>query len=441
LGDSGPPQAEVRRGLGASAASLALFRISVALVLLLSSSVWTAPRWAGLPRALFVAPEGLRWFAAHVPIDPTLAAALRGLLVLGALLGLVGLYTRAAFALVTVAGFYVLALPQLSGSVIHDMHLLWFAALLAASPSGDAWSVDAWRAGRRFAAPEGPRYAWPLDVACLLFAAIYFFPGFWKLATSGVDWFWSDNLRNQMYWKWFQNGWLPLVRIDRWPTLCRLAALGVVLFELGFVLLVLRRRLRPLAALFGVAFHLLSELFLRIPFFGLWGLYLVFFDARRVAHWAGWTLPSAGVDGRPPTRFARALGVGLLAVVTVQGARGAVQAWPFGCYPTFAWTVGTELPDVALEAVRPDGTTREILLGPRRPEIWALSWRVAGAYGQPPTRAALAGFWQIARRDPQVAASSAGATQMRFHRVMRSVIPEERERPARRVAALGALDL
>ncbi|HEY0709074.1 MAG TPA: HTTM domain-containing protein, partial [Polyangia bacterium] len=273
-----------RGATSASAFNLALFRISLSAMVLLSPEIRTAAAWAQLPRSLFVVPEGLGWFVAHVPITPTIARVASYLFVAGALCALAGWRTRLALAVVTGAGFYILALPQLSGSVNHNMHFLWFSALLAASPSGDAWSIDAWRAGRGWKSPEGPQYAWPIDVACLLFGAIYFFPGFWKLATSGLDWIWSDNLRNHMYWKWFESGWTPAFRIDRHPLLCRLGAAAVVAFELTFPCLVLRRSLRPIAAVGGVAFHLATEWIVRIPFFGLWGLYLVLLDGRRIAN-------------------------------------------------------------------------------------------------------------------------------------------------------------
>jgi hypothetical protein len=420
----------------ASAFNLALFRISVAAMVLLQPELRTAEAWAGLPRSLLVAPEGLHWFVAYVPINPTLAAVVRLVLVVAALLALVGWWARLACLGVLLAGFYVFALAQLAGSVVHNMHLLWFAALLAASPCGDAISVDAWRAGR-LTAPEGPRYGFPIDVACCLLGVIYFFPGFWKLATSGIEWFWSDNLRNQMYWKWFQNGWLPPVRIDRWPFLCRLGGLAVVAFEVSFVGLVLRRRLRPVAAGLGLVFHLATELFLKIPFFGLWGLYLVLIDGRRVATWAGWKIATTGPDSAPPGRLVRGVAVLLLVGATVQGARGAVQAWPLGCYPTFAWTVGSEMPDLALEAVQADGRAVEILLGPRRPALWALTWQVSGAYGRAPRPEALADFWKLVRHDPRV--QPQGAVTVRFYRVSRSVIPERWNQPARREALVGEI--
>ena len=93
-----------------------------------------------------------------------------------------------------------------------------------------------------------------LATAWGLLAAVYFFPGLWKLRESGLDWIFSGNLQNQMYWKWYQTGAMPAWRIDRHPALVQLGALGVVLFELGFPLLLWRRGTRACAAALGLVF-------------------------------------------------------------------------------------------------------------------------------------------------------------------------------------------
>lgn len=422
-----------------SAFNLALVRISVAAVVLLSPETYQGPAWAALDPSLRTPPEGLGWFVASGAIDPTAVKLARLALVAGAALALLGVRARAALVVVTMAGFYTFALAQLAGSVQHDMHLLWFTALLAASPCADALAL-----GRPAGGGDavGARYAWPIDVACLLLAAIYFFPGLWKVATSGIDWIATDNLRNQMYWKWHQlGGWTPWLRIDRSSALCRAGALGVVAFELSFPLLVLFRPARPVAAVGGLLFHLLSELFLKIPFFGLWGCYLVLVDGRRIAAWAGWARGATSPDPRPPGAAARLLGVSLLAAALVQGARGAVQAWPFGCYPTFQWTVGDTIPDVEIEAVALDGRRAVVPPRGRSSAEWALTWRIAGAYGAPPTPAALAAYWALVRQDGRVAAAVGQATRVRFHAVARSVLPDDRGRIVRRGRLLGELTL
>ena len=120
------------------ASSLALFRIALAAVVLRTPELHDAERWSDAPAALRVAPVGVGWALDALPITPSLVHLASVVLTVAAVLGLVGLFTRVALTAVTVALAYLLLVPQLGGMVLHDHHLLWFAALLAASPSGDA---------------------------------------------------------------------------------------------------------------------------------------------------------------------------------------------------------------------------------------------------------------------------------------------------------------
>jgi len=412
--------------------NLAALRISVAILLLISPETYSGPRIAALPSELRIPPEGLGWLMSTLPVTPEFARGAQWILVISASLGLVGLWTRASLAIATVSGLYVLGLFQLTGSVTHDMHLLWFAALCAAGPSGDVLSLDRVIARRRGAAMPAPslRVAVPLLFARVLLGLVYFFPGFWKLAESGASWVTSENLKNQMHWKWFQNGALPPLRIDRWDGLIHAGALGVVLLELVFPLLVIFPRTRVVAALGGLAFHVLSQIFLFIPFPSLWGCYTMLVD---------WGRARAADDSRAPSSFrarlaaapfAATLGVVFVLLVFVQGARNRVQAWPFACYPTFQWTVGDTMPDLVLEAVAADGSTRLLPDGPggggaRSPDGWAMAWNVAGLYsGHAPSPETLRAYLAHAREKPGVDDGLRTATAVRFYRAWYSVRPE-----------------
>ncbi len=382
-----------------------------------------------------------------VPVTPGFANAAQWILVVSTALGLLGLWTRASFAVATVSGVYVLGLFQLTGSVTHDMHLLWFAALCAAGPSGDALSLDRLLARRRGEAEPVPslRIAVPLFFARTLLGLVYFFPGFWKLATSGASWIVSDNLKNQMQWKWFQNGALPPLRIDRWDGLIHAGALGVVLFELSFPLLVIFPRTRVVAALGGLAFHVLSQVFLFIPFPSLWGCYTMLVD------WGRAPVP----DERRPSFRARlaaapvaaALGTVLVVLVFVQGVRNRVQAWPFACYPTFQWVVGDTMPDLVLEAVARDGTTRLLPDGPggggkRGPDGWAMAWNVAGLYsGRLPSQETLRAYVAHAREKPGVEEGLHDAVTVRFYRAWYSVRPEHWHEAPVKAEHIGDVDI
>ena len=418
--------------------NLAVFRIAVCAILLVAGEWRQALSWCAFPAALRIPPEGLGWALGVVPITPALARIAQVAFVVAAPLGLVGLYARASLTVVTVSALYLFALPQLTGSVLHDMHLLWFAALLAASPCGDALSVDSWRARRRGSPlPSEPSvaYAWPLVCARVALGCVYLFPGFWKITSSGWAWIASDNLRNQMYWKWYENDWIPSIRIDGIPALCHLSAFAVVAFELSFLPLALFRRTRVLAAIGGFVFHTATQAIMRIGFFGLWGCYVILFD------WA-WLEEREPVGPARPLSRAWPLGAAIVAAVAIQGARGAVQAWPFACYPTFQWMVGTEIPDVVMTATLSDGRTVRLPAVPKSQAAWAVAWSVAGTSSHgPPSETAMRAYWERAARDPRVAKLVTDAREVQIARGWFSVLPGDRGQPPRREEPLGTITL
>jgi predicted DCC family thiol-disulfide oxidoreductase YuxK len=190
---------------------------------------------------------------------------------------------------------YVMGITQVYGKVSHDHELIWFMAILAVSRSGDALSVDAIlesrkRADRGITDPPAPSisYALPLRFASVLLGIVYFFPGFWKFWSTGFAWALSDNLKFQMYSKWMEfDGWTPIFRLDWHPWLYRTMALGTIGFEMSFLFLIFFPRLRRLAALGGVMFHVGSLVFLRIFFYDLLILYVALFDVSGALHKLG----------------------------------------------------------------------------------------------------------------------------------------------------------
>jgi hypothetical protein len=344
----------------------------------------------------------------------------------------------------TLAAYYLFALSQLSGAVWHDMHLLWMGALLAASPCDEALAYD--RRGEP-AAPDSTRYGLPLLVARLLLGCVYFFPGFHKLATSGLAWALSDNLRNQMWWKWAEHGTAGALRVDRVPWLLHAGGLFVLAFELSFPVLALSRRARPWLAVAGVVFHVLAGALFRIPFVSLWALYVVLVDPRGLRPRAA--KAGAAQESLTSSRLAAAagpalritpitavVGAALVAGALVQGARGQMRSFPFACYPTFQWMVGTEMPDLVVEVETTDG--RRVALphardpaGYRTQRQWGEIWSLAGVTG-PVSSARLRAYYDEVRRVEPARSLAAGAVRARFYRSHVSVVPEQRGAPTPR---------
>jgi hypothetical protein len=425
-----------------AALDLAVFRITIAATIANSASVMVAERWASLPEEVRSAPLGVGWLLPHLPIDPDLVHAAKLVLFAACACGAIGLFSRASFAIVAICTSYVLLVPQLGGAVFHDHHLLWFAILLAASPCGDALSVDAHLAKRRGAPPptHGRAHGAAVRTAWILLGLVFFFPGVHKLAESGLDWIFSDNLRNQLWWKWAMNPSLePSLRIDRHPILLRALAAATIAFELSFLPLVFWRRTRALAVLGALVFHQATDYFMGIHFAVLFVCYTVFVPWEAVVQKLGWKIAFRSEPERS-TAPVSITSAALVLAVGIAGALGATQAYPFACYPTFEWIVLDRMPGLAIEIERAGGEREDIdraLYMDAGPRGWALEWRLAGVYDGV-DRARIEAWWRQTSARPALRERIAAARSIRFHRVSRSVDPDHRgeERSRRPILTL-----
>jgi predicted DCC family thiol-disulfide oxidoreductase YuxK len=289
--------------------NLAILRIVFFAVLFQFVDVEHVVWFSQIPPELRFPPVGLGWLLPYVPVNPTAVAFTAVMLRACCLSALVGLFSRTSAGLAALLSLYVLGVPQLYGKVNHYHYLVAFAALLAASPCGDALSCDAVRAAWRRAdrgqtAPPEPSmaYAVPLRFVWLLVGLLYVFPGFWKLWSSGFDWAFSDNLSLQMHAKWLEYGdWTPFFRLDLHPLLFQTAAFLTIVFEISFVFLIFFPRVRLLAPLGGLVFHTLTYVFMVI-FFNVTAVYVAFVDWSALSIRLGrWLFPepmSLVYDGR-----------------------------------------------------------------------------------------------------------------------------------------------
>jgi hypothetical protein len=411
-----------------AAVNLAVFRIVVCLTVLASADVHAAPGWARLPPQLPV-PGSLQVLTV-LPFGPALARPAWAILLVASLLGVLGLWTRWALAVATLAAAYLLGLPQLAGQPTHVHHLVWFLALLAASPSGDALSLDALRSGERLRDGlrlHGRRYGVPLLYAWLLLAAVFFFPGLWKVVTSGSAWIAADNLRNLLHWKWLQNGLSP-PRIDRWPGLLTLLAAMAVAFELSAPALLWHHHTRLVLLVGALLFHAFTAAFLGIHFGVLWACYVVLIDWGRLARRRPPGEP-IGADPRAPLRSTLVVGTLLLVGVVQAGARHDMRGWPFACYPTFQWLSPDTTPGVDVELVDARGQSRIVsapLLFPpsERPAAWNAVLRVTAAPLPERRDRARRHLLPLLQQRSSLRTLLPGARTVRLWRVVRPVRPE-----------------
>ena len=210
------------------------------------------PLWAAVPlerRVRFlillpVAVERLLFGVAHL----TLVAAMLGVWSRAACLasGLL-LYHFAPFETALWTGN-----PYLRGLTIPTLGLL----ILSFSRCGDALAVWPYR---KDAAPSAD-YTWPLKLTQLLFAQIYFFSGYAKLATSGLEWASAANIRghllvlNQLLE--FPPG-SPGFVLASSPLACAIVGWAGLLFDLAFPLVLFSQTavlwMLPAAILFHAA--------------------------------------------------------------------------------------------------------------------------------------------------------------------------------------------
>jgi hypothetical protein len=391
-------------------------------------------RFARLDSALIVPPLGWGQMATWFPRDVVLAESAAVVFFVFTFLTLIGLWTRISVALAVFAGFYLLTVPQLFGKINHSHFLVQFGLLLACSPSGDALSIDALIAKRRGcgipALATSRRYAAPLQAVMVLMGIYYFFPGAWKVIHLGLDWFRPSHLRaviettiavgtptHFQLWILHQSALLSI------------GAFFTIVFEMGWILLVIPRRTRPLVIAMGLLFHNMTSLMMNISFWGLqlcyvalvnWGGVVIFLSRhfRSVKTATEQWSRAIKDDGRSQT-LGRAfpwLAGFLIVAMVLAGIGHAVNSWPIACFPTFDGPSAAPLQTIlVLEVHTREGTILDeplsydrALQANYRWEIWQIMTRAEGCTDNFESEArarALLGLWQGVH--PKIDAASA----------------------------------
>ncbi|MBN2624270.1 MAG: hypothetical protein JXA83_12910 [Acidimicrobiales bacterium] len=183
--------------------------------------------------------------------------------VVGALAALAAALRRRPQLTFAVAWVCYLVLAGLRGSrgkVLHnDLLLLWVSAPFLFAPA----VVDIRdRVARR-------RYGWPVRVAIVITALIYFFAGYHKLRRSGLEWAYGDNMRYVALWgpSIGSPGWRDLAQwTGEHIWVSRASGVFILGFELAFPVVVFVRRLRVWFALAAVFLHATTWLLLGLDY-------------------------------------------------------------------------------------------------------------------------------------------------------------------------------
>lgn len=338
-----------------TATDLAIFRILFfgffAIGLILNPSVISdqVEPFLNLPNSSQVSLPFMSWYPKVVPINEALLRIALILLYISILTSLLGLKTRWSIVIFTISLLYLFAIPNLFGKVNQNHHLIWFPAILAFSPCSDRFSLDAYFQKRKSRAirSSSRSYTLPFLLIWLLIGLIYFFPGFWKLWSNGLDWCLTENVRNQMYYKWFalslndSNTWIPFFRIDQYPILYKAAGIFTVVFELSFIPLIFNKKTRMLGGLIGIVFHVGTFVFMNIFFIVLVWSYLSFVNWNKISFLRERSIDQIHFSSTFGYTLTKWIGITLIISSIVFGL-GKWNSWPFTVYPTFDGLVEEE---------------------------------------------------------------------------------------------------
>ena len=222
-------------------------------------------------------------------------------------LAAVGLFTRSAL-LTLGLGYWTLVGHQWSYGELHHTEALYCIAfvLLALSPSGRCYSLDAWL-GRRRRRPErwGPdartdTATWaPRLIQCLLGVA-YFSAGSGKLLDGGLYWMNGETLQQIVLTDYVRFGMPAGLWLVQSFWLCVAGAVMTIVVETFFFVAVFVTRARKYVLAAGAALHLGIYFTMAAPFFTWMVLYVVFVDFEALRRWADRKPRSASATLRRP---------------------------------------------------------------------------------------------------------------------------------------------
>lgn len=339
-----------------------------------------------LPESAQVPLPFMSWYPKVIPINETLVSIALVLFYISIFTSLFGVKTRWSIVIFTITLFYLFAIPNLYGKVNHNHHLLWFPAILAFSPCADRFSLDAFfrRRSNKVIHHSSKHYSLPFLLIWTLIGLIYFFPGFWKIWTNGLDWVLTDNVRNQLYFKWFQLGgleaWTPIFRIDHYPILYKASGIYTVIFELAFIPLLLNKATRKLAIALGIGFHLGTLIFMNIFFVLLVWSYFSFVNWNTVSFLKERGNMSSLRRSDGSYSAVKWLGIALISSCVVFGF-GKWDSWPFTVYPTFDSMVEVEMRQLVFSGETAFGKPIELNKAPlyleyTSPRYWEMEYDI-----------------------------------------------------------------
>ena len=187
------------------------------------------------------------------------------LMMVTGVMSLIGILTRPALFIFAILNWVFVAHHYSYGEKHHSEAIFCIVLLLMAlAPSGRCLSVDGWlgnlfgssiSAGGWGIQPRFTTAMWPLRTGMWLLALSYLCAGLCKLHQGGFAWLEGATLQGYLLadgvrWDRPVGVWL-----SQQAFLCTILSIGTILFELGFFLTIMVRKLAPYILLIGVAIH------------------------------------------------------------------------------------------------------------------------------------------------------------------------------------------
>lgn len=267
----------------------------------------------------------------------------------------VGFKTRWFLLLNAVCVFYIMATPNFFGKLWHEQIVIWISWFFMFSRCYDVFSIDAKLSKTEIV--KSADYTFPIRFIWLTFGIIYFWSGFHKLYSCGFDWALGRSMVNQVQLEWAQNyDLVPAIRIDKYPVLLYIGGLSAILFELGYFLLILKPRLRWIAAICGLMMHNIIGYFMYISFSHLLQAFYIFYvDFGKWFNTKTKNFPISKQYSKP----AFYLGIFILCTNFYCGMN-VINTYPFSSYPNYANLISDTLKIVHFDAKLSDGTTIDV---------------------------------------------------------------------------------
>lgn len=275
------------------------------------------------------------FFWKHLPINEDIINVLIILFIITSLLSFLGLFSKYSIIFFSIVTLYLFGIPNFSGKINHNHDFIWIPAILAFGGCGDSLSIDS-LIKNKFKNIKinmyGKKYNHTIIALWLMLGICYFFPGFWKIWNTGLDWALSDNIKNQLYFKWNTlSNWQPIFQLDKLPILYKLSGLFTLIFELGFIFAFPQKKLKLVFITSGLIFHVGTGIFMNIFFISFFILLLGLFEWDKIL--IRKTKTSEYVHEINPKLF-YIISLMLIIGFSIFGIL-RIDSWPFSCYPRF----------------------------------------------------------------------------------------------------------